>query len=44
MRKFVPMIAAAVLVTLAQSAYANEISGRIHNIDTVRNSFSMGDK
>jgi hypothetical protein len=44
MRKFVPMIAAAVLVTLAQSAYANEISGRIHSIDTVRNTFSVGDK
>jgi hypothetical protein len=44
MRKFVPMIAAAVLVMLAQSAYASVISGKIHNIDTVRNTFAVGDK
>lgn len=46
MRKFLPMIAAAVLVTLAQSAHAeiDEVSGKIHNIDLIRNTFSVGDK
>jgi hypothetical protein len=47
MRKLVPMLAAAVLVSLAPSAYAAEsdvISGKIHKIDTIRNTFDIGDK
>jgi len=47
MRKSVPMIAAAVLVSLAPSAYAAYdamVSGKIHSIDTVRNTFDVGDK
>jgi hypothetical protein len=35
---------ALLLVTLAQSAYADVTSGKIRNIDTVRNTFTVGDK
>jgi hypothetical protein len=43
MRKSMSMAAAAALLVLAGSAHADEISGRIENIDLIRNTFSLGD-
>lgn len=44
MRRLVGVAAAAAVLVLAQTASADEASGEITNIDTVKNTFSVGDK
>jgi hypothetical protein len=44
MRKLVGAAAAAALLVLAQTASADEATGEITDIDTVKNTFSVGDK
>ena len=44
MRRLVGVAAAAAVLVPAQTASADEASGEITNIDTVKNTFSVGDK
>ena len=43
MRKSMSIAAAVALLAVAASAHADEISGRIENIDLTRNTFTVGD-
>jgi hypothetical protein len=44
MHKFLPVVAAAVLVTLVQAAHAGEVTGKVEHIDPARDTFIVGPK